>query len=337
MSDFNVLARKVDIEPHPNADAIEIARIDGYTAIVAKGDFKSGDVAVYIPEASIVPDSILEDMGLTGKLAGKDKNRVKAIRLRDVVSQGLVYKVANVEDGEDVTERLGITKYEPRVPSRMSGNVTAAFGKTIKFDIENIKKYPGVLQLGEDVVITEKIHGTLCQIGYSLDELIITSKGVGAKGLIFEDKPENDKNVYVQIARQYKPVLDRLRVAYHTFYVLGEIHGPGIQDLQYDLTEKQFRVFDVFVGDPSNGRYLEYDEMLRFTGGNFETVPLVYRGPWEGDLGLATGKSLIADHLREGVVIKPAKERRDGKLGRVILKAVSDKYLFREGNATEYE
>lgn len=91
MAEFEVKVVKIDrIEDHPNADALELAVIGGYRAIVKLGEFEAGDLAVYIPEAAIVPDWLLKRMGLEGKLAGKDKNRVKAIKLRGILSQGLV-------------------------------------------------------------------------------------------------------------------------------------------------------------------------------------------------------------------------------------------------------
>ncbi len=103
MSDFKVEVLPVTIEPHPNADRIEIARIGDYMSIVKKGDFVNGDLAAYIPEASIVPEWILRKMKLwdeekgKGKLAGKAGNRVKVARIRGIVSQGLVLQLEKVE------------------------------------------------------------------------------------------------------------------------------------------------------------------------------------------------------------------------------------------------
>ena len=94
MAEFEVNVVKIDrIEDHPNADALELAIIGGYRAIVKIGEFKAGDPVVYIPEAAIIPQYLLEDMGLEGYLAGKDKNRVKAIKLRGILSQGLVLPI----------------------------------------------------------------------------------------------------------------------------------------------------------------------------------------------------------------------------------------------------
>ena len=93
MATFEAKVYRLEIEEHPNADAIELAKVGDYRSIVRKGDFKTGDLGVYIPEAAIVPDWLISELGLEGKLAGKDKNRVKAIKLRGILSQGLIYPV----------------------------------------------------------------------------------------------------------------------------------------------------------------------------------------------------------------------------------------------------
>ena len=193
MAEFEVNIVRIDrIEDHPNADALELAIIGGYRAIVKIGEFKAGDPVVYIPEASVVPQWLLKDMGLEGYLAGKDKNRVKAIKLRGILSQGLVLPI-NVgidEDwmycivqgehqgwilaegavsenpvknmiGLDVAKLLGIVKWEPPIPISMAGEVCNIYGKTLRYDIENLKKYPHILEEGEEVVMTEKLHGCL--------------------------------------------------------------------------------------------------------------------------------------------------------------------------------
>ena len=100
MSTFEVKIVRIDsIEPISGADNIELAKIADYRSIIKKGQFKAGDLAVYIPESSVVPDWLLERMGLTGKLAGKKHNQVKAIKLRGCLSQGLLYKVEKYDCG----------------------------------------------------------------------------------------------------------------------------------------------------------------------------------------------------------------------------------------------
>jgi RNA ligase (TIGR02306 family) len=155
MAEFECKVYKLEILPHPNADAIELAKVGDYLSIVKKGDFQTGDLGVYIPEAAICPNWLIVELGLEGKLAGKDKNRVKAIKLRGVLSQGLVLRVKcvdgiygidnehhflSVKEGDVVTEFLGIAKWEPPIPVHMAGEVWNAHGYTLKYDIENFKR-----------------------------------------------------------------------------------------------------------------------------------------------------------------------------------------------------
>lgn len=90
MSTLKVTAEQLTVHPHPNADALELAQVGLFRAVVAKGAYRPGDWAVYIPESALVPEGLVEELGLTGKLAGSRRNRVKAIRLRGELSQGIV-------------------------------------------------------------------------------------------------------------------------------------------------------------------------------------------------------------------------------------------------------
>ena len=374
MATFECKVYKLTIEEHPNADALELARVGDYVSIVRKGQFQTGDLGVYIPEAALVPEWLLKEIGLEGKLAGKEKNRVKAMKLRGILSQGLIYPVPEmslmgkvmptlvtpdikygVSEGDDVTEFLGITKYEPPIPSGMSGDVFNAFGYTINFDIENIKKYPDILEDGEGVTITEKLHGTWCCFGYhpEVDCPIVTSKGQSAKGLAFKHNETNDKNLYMQMYRQMENVgdghtlLEGLQHLTYSrmdtpVYILGEIYGKGVQDLAYvDDNAKYFRAFDIYVGEPSNGRYLPPDEVERVCRVlDIDMVPVLYCGPYSKEVveEYTNGKETVSGkelHLREGVVIRPHDERRHDEIGRVILKSVSEAYLLRKGG-TEF-
>lgn len=357
MADFEVKTYAIDVRPHPDPEVerLECAMVGDFAVVVGKRDYVTGDVVAYIPEASVLPPDLIAEMGLEGRLSGADKNRVKAIRLRGQLSQGLVHRVPGVDEvGVDVTEKLGITKYEPRIPSTMAGEMWNAFGSTLSYEIENIKKYPDVFEDGERVAFTEKIHGTWTCLGIDEGTPIVTSKGLSGRGLAFKlDEGVNDNVLYVQQWRKnadkVREVVRRLndlrRLNVETVYVLGEIYGPGVQDMQYDLTEKHFRVFDIFIGKKDTGRYLSYIEMSVAVDGLFDTVPLLYYGAFSKDVvdfytnaEDTSGKSAIAKHLREGIVIRPDEERRDDELGRVVLKSVSEKYLLRRNkNATDFQ
>lgn len=381
MASFETKVYRLEIEEHPNADRLELAKIGDYRSIVLKGQFKDGDLGVYIPEASMVPDWLIRKLGLEGKLAGKQHNRVKAVKLRGVLSQGLVLPVIwknglpkidldNEEEyflydfdgdieaiksrciGIDVARVLGITKYEPPIPVHMSGEVRNTFGKTLKYDIENFKKYPDVLREGESVVFTEKVHGTWCCFGWhpELEDPIVTSKGLSERGLSFKLNERNKNNLYVQTListgdQDYANVVDRIRSLGigdgQPVYLLGEIYGRGIQDLQYGATKPQFRVFDIYLGEPEKGMYLENDVMVQVAGSlGLSTLPVLYRGPFYKEImeEYTSGPEMISGteaNIREGIVIKPIQERNNLELGRVILKSVSESYLLRKGG-TEY-
>ncbi len=129
------------------------------------------------------------------------------------------------------------------------------------------------------------------------------------------------------------------------FYVLGETYGPDVQDMYYDLSKREFRVFDVFIGHPTTGRYLSYDEMLTAIKDIFTSVPELYRGPFNRDCVYHyanaddnESRSILANHMREGVVIRPPTEGWDDEIGRRILKCTGEIYDLRKNkNKTEYQ
>lgn len=372
MSDLTVNVFRIEkIEKHDNADSLSLIKVGGYTAIVRTDTFKEGDLAVYIPEQSIVPPDLLKKMGLEGKLAGKDGNRVKAVRLRQVLSQGLVFP-ANPEwiVGQDVTKELGITKYEPVVPQELSGRIfVVPSTHVVKFDIENWKNFPEVLELLENsqrkVVFSEKLHGTLSCFTLSPDNLGIMVDNVwhtffasskGQMGKNFSLIPGG--NIYWLMAYKFD-IEARMRRVFSSHlqegkivHILGESFGTGVQDLQY-AGDKEFRIFDIVITDQNgNKTYVDFDQMKALSSDlGLNTVPILYEGPFSKELMLqyTEGHETISGynrHIREGIVVKTTNEDNSynypdlsntfGKsLGRFIFKSVSEKYLFRK-NGTEY-
>lgn len=90
MATFEVTKEVITVLPHPNADALELARVGLYNAVVAKGAYQTGDTVLYIPEYAVLPGHIISALGLEGKLAGSNHDRVKPVRLRGELSQGIV-------------------------------------------------------------------------------------------------------------------------------------------------------------------------------------------------------------------------------------------------------
>ncbi|MFD7441106.1 RNA ligase (ATP) [Streptomyces sp. NPDC059909] len=355
MSTLRVTAELLTIHEHPNADALELAQVGLYRAVVAKGAYLSGDIAVYIPEQAVLPTGLIEELGLTGRLAGKASDRVKAVRLRGELSQGIVCRpkaLADtdlkqaVADGTDFAELLGITKWSPPIPPTMSGDVESAPDLLPWVDIENLQRYPDIFETGEPVVLTEKLHGTACLVTYVAEneQVLVSSKGFGAKGLALKEDP---RNLYWRAVRGHGVAEAAARLAAKLgasrVGIFGEVYGAGVQDLSYGAnarsTELGFAVFDVSAEIDGQVRWLDAVELL---DGELPLVPRLYEGPYvlETVLEFASGRETVSGrdlHLREGVVIRAATERYSPVVGgRAIAKSVSPAYLTRKGG-TEYE
>lgn len=355
MSTLRVTAEVLTVHEHPNADALELAQVGLYRAVVAKGTYRTGDAAVYIPEQSVLPTGLIEELGLTGRLAGSNSDRVKAVRLRGELSQGIVCRpkaLADVDlaraalDGTDFAERLGITKWVPPIPPTMNGDVESAPDLLPWVDIENIQRFPDIFTPGEAVVLTEKLHGSACLLTYLADEdrVHVSSKGFGAKSLALKEDP---RNLYWRAMHGHgvAEVAARLaeRLAARRVGIFGEVYGAGVQDLTYGADGRReslgYAVFDVSAEIDGTVRWLDAAELL---GGELPLVPRLFEGAYDIErvLEVASGRETVSGrelHLREGVVIRPAVERYSAVTGgRAIAKAVSPAYLTRKGG-TEYE
>jgi len=393
MSEFEVKVVRIDeVSKHPNADRLSLNRVGGYTCISNLKDdgsfrYAVGDLAVYVPADTVIPENVLKRIGFwkdtdregnplpvesqKGMLAGKRGDRVKPMKLREIFSEGILIplvenkflkngdEILEVTLGQDVAEFFSMIKYEPPIPTCMSGEVFNAGGAgmvPVKYDIEAWEKHTDVLRV-EPVVVTEKLHGTYCGIGLtphtgnpeafeSLDnvrDVIVYSKGLGSSGLCFKDVTQNAGNLYV---RAYKSLNEDSRVAlrrialdHNGVHLLGEVFGQGVQDLHYGQKSPTFRVFDIYLGSYPTGRYAndeELESLLSLVG--IPRVPVLGKFEYSVDavMALRDGKDTISDsNIREGVVVRPLIERRDQYLGRVQLKFVSPDYKLRRGNVTE--
>lgn len=389
MSSFEVLVRTVsEVFDHPNADRLSIVRVLGYEAISAKNEdgshrFEPGEAIVYVPEAAIVPEALLKERGFwnedkdIGLLAGKRGDRVKAIKLRGILSQGLVWKttpdaqftdlddlttrsplvwVQNVDQetgvlvGDDVAEFFGIIKYDPPVPAGMSGDVFGMAEFAYNFDIENIQTFPDML-VNDEVEATEKLHGTNFRISYRrgvthedlfAGDVAITSKGMGAKGLVFKANEKNfNGNLYVRTAMELG-LIERVRELGKLHDIdldlFGEVYGVGVQDLHYGTTKPQFRAFDVRV----NGDFLDAaDKAKAMEDLGVERVPILYRGPFDRAKleEVRDGQSTLGGCIREGIVVTATGDQSSRPVDyhsiRPSLKMISPDYLVRK-DATEF-
>lgn len=351
---FAQLVQVEAIEPHPNADALEIASILGTKVVVRKGAFIDKEPVVYFPPDLLIPNSRAEQLGVAGYLkhaiypgdTEKSQCRVGACRLRGQPSYGFVISLreANLPPvcgygiGADVSEHFGAVKYEPP-PRAQAGDAAPEFPTFHRYtSIENYYRYPDMIPVGLPVRITEKIHGTNSRVGLiKVDDewqFMAGSHGVVRK------RPDKGTNSIYWGPLEEESMLNMLSCLcdeQNDVVVFGEIYGPGIQDLDYGVStgSRGYRVFDISI----NGRYCDWEFVRTACASHgVETVPLLYEGPFSKDLieQLTHGPTTVGSPKgkfkgREGIVITPLTESLNANGGRMILKSVSADYLDRKG------
>lgn len=330
MSTHSVTVFKVNrVNPHPNADKLDILQIDGYSSCVAKGEFKEGDLAVFIEPDSIVDTARPEFAFL--KEEGKTHRRIKARKLRQVVSYGLVIPLPehlkNAKEGDDVMEQLGITSYQPPIEAKTSGQFEQppAGIFTPVMDIENYRKYGHkVLVPGEEIIFSEKLHGTSARFVYAEDRTGERKLFTGSHYNWF--KPSSD-NLYTRMP-EVLPQIKLFCEENFEMILFGEIFGQ-VKGYDYGCIKgvPGFAAFDIYF----NGQWLQ-DDMFRNLCDkyNIPTVPILYHGPYSDEVvnqHCVGNTTFPGKHIREGGVIKVAEERSDILIGRVQLKLVSPDYL----------
>ncbi len=331
----------LEIKPHNNADALELATVQGWQMCVKKGVHQLGDLVVYFEQGTVLTKEVAEQLNVGAYLSEKtDINGdrvlvVHRIKLRGEPSFGLVvHPEEGMKLGEDVADFYNATKYFPPVKAQAgdSANDDPYFPKYT--NLENMRSYPNLLEIGELVVATEKIHGTNCRVGFVWHPDEEQPTVMAGSRTLRRKEPES----IAMAANTYwfphtligvKNLLSDLQSQGHKQAILyGEVYGQGIQAYTYGAKRISFRAFDLIL----DGKYVDYPIFKSLCDRHqVEQVPLVYEGAFSLDVirGFSNGDSLIGgSHGREGVVVKPRIERDDPKFGRVILKYIGDRYLF---------
>lgn len=345
------------IRAHGSADRLEIAEIKGWQVCVGKGQFEEGQVVIYFPPDTVLPRFVTDAMNVTNYMPRVDRDRtyqfrgrVKQVRLRGEPSFGLVVLPLSDEweVGEDVADAYGATKYEPPVRPD-GGDSEPTHPLFVRYtDIENMRNFPDVLEEGEEVVITEKIHGTNCRVGMVPEDDGVGSKFIAGSHNLQRKRPDDNDGFEANLY-WYPFCIESLTTlfyhintsrGYSQIILFGETYGKKVQKSHDygEMTGLQFRAFDLYA----NGNYLDYnDKQAIFNDFDIPMVPVLYRGPFSLDKvrEFSSGQTTIGDatHIREGVVVTPVKERRDPKIGRVILKYVSDEHLLAGDKNTDFK
>ncbi len=337
---------KIAMQPHPNADALSVMEVMGWEVCLRTAEWTDGQLAVYVPPDYCVPDT---EIFAWLKSDSKNWNRVRTRKFRQRYSHGIMIPAPQgLREGDNAMETLGITRYEPPMPISAGGdNETGPQGFYPKYDVENYQRYKSAFNIGEEVIATEKIHGANARFVFTWEDkdCFDTYPNGKSKGIhVLEEgrmwagsrtnwKAKDDKNLWWQALAQ-NPWIEKWCKRNPGLVVYGEVFGQ-VQNLKYGTKPGQvcFRAFDILHHD----HWMDYDEarnkarMLSGWNSDLLWVPEVYRGPFDEDilmqLALEDSSFGDAEHMREGLVIRPAKERHDPALGRVQLKMVSPRYL----------
>jgi len=331
MSDFGIYTTVIkQLEAHPNADRLEIAKVFGTQVCVPKGRFNQGEVVIYFPPDIMIPEHVSAKLGVQNYLRSgiyketRCKCRVAAVRLRGCPSFGFIEKCLGRELGVDMTAAYGGRKYQP--PCRLS--LGDADHDVVGFEkytsIEHYWKYPDVFSDLDSVMITEKVHGTNFRAGKVDGVIHVGSHNIrrkferpGIYGLPLQDE-------------DFVKVLD---AAQEDIVIYGEIYGEGVQDMDYGTGRPTYAIFDIVT----DGNYWAPEDTLAFCkANNLPHVPVLYTGRYHVGL-VEEYTSGNTEYLpsknfegREGIVIKPLEPFWHNTIGRAVLKSVSADYYARK-------
>jgi RNA ligase (TIGR02306 family) len=326
--------RKIsDIQPIEGADMIELAIVDGWKVVVAKNvGHKVNDLVVYCEIDSFLP--IKEEFEFLRKgsykkmVDGTEGFRLRTIKLRGQVSQGLILPIhvlpllEMVSEGQDVTEMLGIVKYEPPIPAELAGKVKGLFPSFLrKTDEERIQNLSGEIENWKDKTfyVTEKLDGSSATFYYKDGEFGVCSRNL--------ELLETEDNTFWKFARQID-LENKMRDFDVNISLQGELIGEGIQGNPYKIKVQTVRFFNLFDIDLQ-----EYHNLSMFEGVcnrfGVEMVPILSKNfemfdTVEDILEYAEGKSVLNPNFdREGVVIRSLDRK-------ISFKAISNKFLLNE-------
>jgi len=332
---------------HPNADRLDLAKVYGmdFQFVVGKDSYKEGDKVLYFPIDSILPPDVIEKLGLTGRLAGKDHNRVKTVKLRGEVSQGIVCRPETVLgndrekwpylNAEHLTDFLGVTKYDPPPEYTPTGILRPLPEGVGVYDIEEADRYTDVAasMLDEPVQITEKLEGTNTAIVREPDGTILYCQRENRIEELEDGKP----NLYAETARaQGVPkLMEELAEQFPGQHITlrGEVIGYKVQGNIYQINGNEIRFFDLQI----NHRYVDAEQFASLIPENHR-VPVLAEGvtlrEWLDGKTIqqaSNGKSVLNPKTRrEGIVVKPMRGRSEefeGYIHRCIIKQRSPEYL----------
>lgn len=324
------IRRIENVLPIEGADMIEVSVVGGWKVVTRKGEYKPGDLAIYCEVDSFLP--IKDEFEFLRKSSYKKMGeqegfRLKTIRLRGQLSQGLLLPVSQevlslYKEGDDVTDLLGIVKYEPPIPAELAGKVKGMFPsflrKTDEERIQNLTENYNKWK-EKEFYVTEKLDGSSATYYLKGGEFGVCSRNL--------ELLETEGNTFWKVARELD-LENKLRETGRNISIQGELVGEGIQGNPYKIKGQTLYFFNAF--DTDIQQYYSQKEMEDFIQSlNLKTVPILdrsYKLPEtvEELLQYADSKSeLNKDFGREGVVVR--------SLDRSIsFKVISNNFLLKE-------
>lgn len=336
------LARIVRIDaitPIKKADAIECAHIGGWPSVIKKGEYQVGDTVIYVEIDSFLPEGNPAWQFLVDKLPiefnGVRGHNLHSMTLRGQPSQGLILPLLtlgpcpSVELGQDVSEMLGIYKYEPPLPPDLLEKAIGYRPSTIpETDEERIQNLADKLEewKAEGVVLTweesEKLEGNSCS--WALIEGVFS---VCSRQVVY--RQSEDVPMWAVALRHNVEAKLRERFGNRSIVLQGELVGPGVEGNIYELKEHEFYLFRVY--EVETGTWMTPDERQALAEElGIKHVPVLTAefvlGP---DVTMA---DLLA--RADGPSVVNPKKRREGNVykakgkHKLSFKVVSNKYLL---------
>lgn len=320
--------RKIEeIRPIDGADVIVCAVVDGWQCVVKKDEFQVGETVIYCEIDSWIPHNIapfLSKGNPPREYEGILGEKLRTIKLKGQISQGLILPLSLLKSrdyiiGEDVSEELGIIKWEQSLSSGIAGMTKGTFPsfiqKTDQERIQNLKFYFKKYK-DKEFEVTIKMDGSSMTVYFFNGTFGVCSRN--------QELKEEDTNVFWQQAKKYD-MEDKLRKYGKNIALQMEVYGEKIQGNPEKISGQDIAIFDVYLIDEQ--RYAlpsERYEVLETMGLLCKHAPILgnWRMPENIDhaLSLAEGCSKNPNVKREGIVFKG-----EG----VSFKVISNSYLLK--------
>lgn len=355
----------IDIQPIPDADAIEVATVKGWKVVVRKGDFQVGETVIYFEIDSLIPKTSVTEFLM--KKPDDTEARLRTVKLRGQISQGLVISLGggytmnkelngeNAEpfgetEGTDLSDILHIEKYEPPVKYGNEGESIYWPFSIPKTDEERIQNIPEIIdeiiESGEHLCVSVKLDGTSTTIINQPDGVQVA----GRNNMFLKTDEIAYNNKYWSTVKKYNlpEILEKYHEEHPDQYlaVQGELVGPGIQNNRMNLSELKLYIFNLFISYDECGSWQKqgYNKLINFCDeNNLDHVPYIY-----SDLDLSLNNLTDVDSLlkfAEGTYRNDAEgyfpdaredQQREGLVFRTLdhsksFKVINNLYLLKGG------